>query len=62
MKIQYVNEFIKKLWMGNPKTCVYQLIHDKNEIDYTKIIQYFIIHGMGLCIKVDIYAEYMFYA
>ena len=47
--------------MGDPTTCVYQLIYDESESDYTKIIQYFIMHGLGLCIKVDVYVAHMFY-
>ena len=48
--------------MGDPKTCVYQLIYDENDSDETKIIQYFIMHGLGLCMKVDSYVAHMFYA
>ena len=33
----------------------------KESVD-TKIIQYFVMHGLGLCIKVDIYVAHMFYA
>ena len=61
-KIQYENESVEKLGMGDPTTCVDQLIYDKNDSDDTNIIQYFIINGLGLCIKVDIYVAYMFYA
>ena len=62
MKIQYANEFIQKLVMNDPITCVYKLFYDENYSYGTKIIQYFIMHGMGLCIKVDIYVAHMFYA
>ena len=48
--------------MGDPTTCVYQFIYNKNNNGDTKIIQYFIMRGMGLCIKVDIYVAHMFYA
>ena len=62
MKLQYANEFDEQLGMGDPKTCVYQLIcNEKYSVD-TYIIQYFIIHGLGLCIKVDGYEAYMSYA
>ena len=37
-------------------------IYDENDNDDTKIIQYFIMHGMRLCIKVDSYVAHMFYA
>ena len=43
-------------------TCVYQFIYDENENDYTKIIQCFIIHRLGLCINVDSYVADMFYS
>ena len=62
MKLQYVNEFAHKLEMIDPKTCVYQFIFDVNDSDDTKVIQYFIMHGMRLCIKVDSYVAHMFYA
>ena len=42
MKIQYANEFVQNLGMGDPTTCVYQFIYNENENDETKIIQYFI--------------------
>ena len=48
--------------MGDPTTCVYQFIYNKNNNGDTKIIQYFIMRGLGLCIKVDIYVAHMFYA
>ena len=61
MKLQYANEFIEKLGMGDTTTCVYQFIYDgKYSVD-TNIIQYFIMHGLGLCIKVDSYVEHTFY-
>ena len=47
--------------MDDLKKCVYQLIYDEKDSVDTKIIQYFIIHGLRLCIKVDSYVEHMFY-
>ena len=61
-KIQYANEFLKKLGMGDPTTCVYQCIYDENDSDNIEIIQYFIMHGLVLCIQVDIYVAHMLYA
>ena len=61
MKIQYANEFVQQLGMCDPATCVYRLISDIKEIIYTEIIQYFIMHGLGLFIKVDSYVAHMFY-
>ena len=29
MKIKYANEFVKKIGMGDPTTCVYQFIYDE---------------------------------
>ena len=48
MKIQYTNGSILKMVLGDPTTCVYQLIFDENESNDTKIIQYFIMHGLVL--------------
>ena len=47
---------------GDPTKCVYQLIYDINDFDDTRIIQYFIINKLGLCIKVDSYVAHMFYS
>ena len=55
MKIQYTNILVHKLGMGDPTTCIYQFIYVGNYSDDTKIIQYFIMHGLGLCIKVGGY-------
>ena len=62
MKIQYANMFFKKLGMGDPTTYLFQVVYDENDSDNTKIIQYLIIHGMGLDIKVDSYVAHIFYA
>ena len=48
--------------MGDPTTCVYQLIYYEKDNNDTQMTQYFIMHGLGLCIKVDSYASHMFYA
>ena len=62
MIIQYANGFVQKLGMGDPTTYVYQFIYDEKDSVDTKIIQYFIMHGLGLCTKVDSYVAHMFYA
>ena len=61
MKIKYANESIQKLGMGDPATYAYQFIYDGEDSDNTEIIQYFIMHGLELCIKVDSYVEYLLY-
>ena len=43
MKIKYANESVKKLGMGDPTKCVYQLVFDKNDSDDIKIIKYFLL-------------------
>ena len=48
--------------MGDPTTCVYQVIQDEKESIETKLIQYFIMNVLLLCIKVDTYVEHMFYS
>ena len=48
--------------MDDPTTCVYQFIYDENYSVDKNIIQYFNMHGLGLCIKVDSYVEHMFNA
>ena len=47
--------------MGDPTTCVYQFIYDEKYKNDTHITRYFIMHGLGLCIKVDSYVDHMFY-
>ena len=48
--------------LGDPKTSVYQFIYDENDIYDTKIIQYFIMHGLELCIKLNSFVAHMLYA
>ena len=48
--------------MGDPTTRVYQFIYDEKESVDTEIIKYFIMHGLGLCIKVNSYVAHMIYA
>ena len=60
--MQYANEFVRKLVMFDPTTCVYQFIYDEKDSVDTKIIQYFIMRGLVLCIKVDSYVAHMFYS
>ena len=48
--------------MGDPTTCVYQYIYDENDSVDTKIIQYFIMHVLGSCIKVESYVAHMLHA
>ena len=61
MKIQHANEFVRKLGMGDPKTCVYQFIYNEKDSVYTEILQYF-IQGLGLCIQESSFVAHMFYA
>ena len=59
MKTQYANEFVQQLGMGGPTTYFYQFIYDEKESVETEIIQYFIMHVLVLCIKVDSYVAHM---
>ena len=61
MKIQYSNEWVQKIGMVNPTTFVYQFIYYERDNVDTNIIKYFIMHGLGLFIKVDRYVAHMFY-
>ena len=61
MKIKYANEWVEQLGMVDPTTYVYQFIYDEKYSVGIEVIQYFIMHGLVLCIKVDIYVEHMFY-
>ena len=62
MKIQYENNYHHKLGMGDPTTFFYQFIYDEKDKNETQISQYFIMHGLGLCIKVDSCEDRLFYA
>ena len=53
---------MKNLGIGDPAICVYQFIYNIDDNNDTKILQYFIIHGLGLCIKVEKYVAQIFYA
>ena len=48
--------------LGDPKTWVYKIFFNENYSNDTKIIQYFIMHGLVLCIKLDSFVAHMFYA
>ena len=48
--------------MGDPTTCVYQFVYDERYSVDTDVIEYFIMHGLGLCIKLNMYVAHMFYA
>ena len=48
--------------MGYPTTCFYQFIYDETDSVDTDIMQYFIMNGLGLCIKVNSYVAHMLYA
>ena len=48
--------------MGDPTKFVYQFIYDEKYSVDTDIIQYFIMHELGLCIKVSSYVSHMFYS
>ena len=60
MKIKYPNVFNMEL--VDPISSVYQFIYDETDSNNTNIIQYFIMHELGLCIKLDRSVEHMFYA
>ena len=40
MKIKYEHSFVHKSGMGNPTTCVYQLIYDEKDENDTQITQF----------------------
>ena len=61
MKIQYENNFVHKLGIGDPTKCVYQFIYYEKDKYDTQITQYFIMNGLGLCTKVDSYVAQFFY-
>ena len=46
--------------MGCPTTFVYQFTFDKEDRKYIQVIQYFLIYGLGIWIKLDSCAEHMF--
>ena len=62
MKIQYANNFVHKLWMSDPTTCVYQIIYYEKDKNDTRVTQNVMMHGLVLCIKVDSYVAHFFYS
>ena len=62
MNIQYANNYVNKLGMGDPTTCVYHFIYYEKDKNDTQVTQYFIMHGLVLCIRVDSYVARIFYA
>ena len=47
---------------GDPTKQIYQYISDENDINDKKCIQYFIMHRLVLCIKLNGFVAHMFYA
>ena len=47
--------------LGDPTTCVYQFIFDQDDSCDTAIIQYYIMHGLGLCIKLNSFVNINYY-
>ena len=47
--------------LGDPTTCVYQFIFDENDSNDTNIVHYFIMNGLGLCIKLNNFVAHMLY-
>ena len=56
-----MNLFKTWVWVILQHVFIY-FFNNKNYNDDTKIRQYFIMHGMVLCIKVDIYVSHIIYA
>ena len=48
--------------LGDPKTCVYQFTFDEYYIGNTQILQYFVMRGLGVYIKINSYVAHIFYA
>ena len=48
--------------LGDPKTCFNQFIFDRYGRNAKEIILYFIMHGLGLWIKLNSFVAHMFYA
>ena len=46
---------------GDTTTYVYQFIFDKDDNNDKNIIKYFVMHGLGLCIRLNTYVAHMFY-
>ena len=47
--------------LGDPTTCIYKFIYDENDSNNTKILQYFIMHGLGLCIDLNSFVSCILY-
>ena len=61
IKINHANESIQKIGLVDPTKYIYESIFDEDDSHDTNIIQYFIIHGLGLCIKLNNVSSHMFY-
>ena len=48
--------------LDDPTTYFYQFISIESDSNDTKIIQYFIMHGLRLCIKFNSFLAHTFYA
>ena len=47
--------------LGDNTTCLYPFLFDKKDTDNTDILQYFVMGGQGICMKVNSDVAHMFY-
>ena len=63
MRAKYARSFVSKLGYGTPTTCVYQFIHDERNVEVNvRILQYFVMAGLGLAVEVNSHACHMMHA
>ena len=62
LKCAYAESFVKTIGLGVPTTCVYQFVGTKDMVKKCNVIQYFVMHGIGLCIQLKSHVAHMFYA
>ena len=63
-KTEYAKTFIERLGFGVPTTCGYQFVNDEDdeENDDFECFQYFVMPGLGICVRVRENSTHGFYA
>ena len=59
-KVRYLKDWIDLYGLGTPTTCVYQFVTGSS-VCMPDIIQYFIMDGVGICVRLRSHVGHMFY-
>ena len=59
---RYLEKWREMLYFSKATTCVYQMIQPVPATEKYEFIQYFIMRGLGCCVRLGSHVSHMFYA